>query len=148
MTGADTNTETERPKSEPWRRSNGQFGPNNPGRPPGTKNRINAEMLAGLGDMRGPALAVLKAELEKGNLRAACYVLDRFLPGERAVALDRVDPASVTEALVAGDITAIEATRMANTFKTISDASTVQEIAAKVDELEAWIAQHRGGNIG
>lgn len=148
MTGTNNSAETERPVSEPWRRKDGTFGPGNPGRPPGTKNRINGETLAAIGDMRGPALAVLKAELAKGNLRAACYVLDRFLPSERAVALDRVDPASVTEALVAGDITAIEATRMANTFKTVSDASAVQEIAAKVDELEAWIGQYRGGNNG
>lgn len=137
-------TETNREITEPWRKPNGQFGLNNPGKPKGAVHRINRETLNAVGEMRGEALAVLKQELANGNLRAACYVLDRFLPSERAVPLDSVHPESVVAALAAGDASPVEAARMANAMKTVSDASAVQELAAKVDELEAWIAQRVG----
>lgn len=133
-------TETVRANTVEGRDTMGRFAAGNSGKPRGATHKLNASVLAALGDLTSEAMAVLKAQLSQGSLRAAQYVLDRYLPSERVVALESVHPDSIADALATGEATPSEAAKMANTFKTVADASEVKDLRARLDEIEALIA--------
>lgn len=113
------------------------------GRPKGSRNALNTAVLDNLADLTSGAIAVLRDKLSQGDLRAATYVLDRFTPSERAVALGTTDPASVADALADGLITPGEAAKVAGTLKVIAEAHEVKELRARLDEIETLIAAGR-----
>ncbi|TPG38653.1 hypothetical protein EAH79_16205 [Sphingomonas koreensis] len=133
-------TELNRDNTAEGRDPLGRFTAGNPGKPKGATHKMNAAVLAALGDLTSNAMRVLKDQLALGNLKAATYILDRYLPSERVVALESVHPDSIADALAHGEATPSEAAKMAATFKTVADASEVKELRARLDEIESLIA--------
>jgi hypothetical protein len=125
------------------RDARGRFGPGNTGRPRGSRNRINKQVLDALGDLSSQAVMVLRENLTQNNLKAAIYVLDRFLPSERSIEIQSTDPQAWSDALADGDLTPGEAAKAAQAMKVLADAAEVREIKAKLDELEAMFAALR-----
>lgn len=115
---------------------NGQFGPGNPGKPKGARNKLNRQLLEAVADLTSQSVMVLREQLDQNNIKAAIYVLDRFLPSERAIEIQSSEPNAWADALASGDITPSEAARAAQALKTISDATAVTELQARLDELE------------
>lgn len=115
---------------------NGQFGPGNPGKPKGARNKINRQMLEAVGDLTSLSVKVLRDALNEGNVKAAFYVLDRFLPEHRSIELQSPEPSAWADALANGDVTPSEAARAAQALKTINDATISVDLAARLDELE------------
>jgi hypothetical protein len=113
------------------------------GRPRGSKNRLNADVLDALGDLSSHALAVLKEKLGQHDLKAALYILDRFLPSERSVAVGSTDPAAVADALADGLLTPTEAGKAASAIATLANVAEVKELRDRLDEIEALIAAGR-----
>lgn len=136
-------TLTEAEKSVP-RGPGGKFLPGHGmGRPRGSRNALNAQVLDALGDLTSHALGVLKEKLGQNDLKAACYIIDRFAPSERSPALGSTDPAAVADAVADGLLTPSEAGKIAATLKVIADANEVKELRARLDEIEALIAAGR-----
>jgi hypothetical protein len=136
-------TETERPVSEPWRRKDGTFGPGNPGKPRGATHKFNREVLERLGGLTDKALTTLERKLEEGDLKAATFVISRFSSAERTVDVP-VDPAGLAEAIAAGDVTPTEANRLALALRSLTEAENVENMRARLSEIEAILEQQQG----
>lgn len=137
-------TETERPKSEPWRNADGTFARGNPGKPKGASHRFNREVLAQLGNLTNKALVALERKLEQGDLKAATFVLARFLPSERVIDVP-AEPNGIADALSQGELTPTESNRLALAVKSLKEAAGIDEMRARLDEIEALlIAQNKG----
>lgn len=136
--------ETERAKSEPWRNADGTFGRGNPGKPKGASHRFNREVLAQLGNLTSKAVATLETRLEAGDLKAATFVLSRFLPSERVIDVP-AEPNGVADMLSEGGLTPTESNRLALAVKSLKEAAGIDEMRARLDEIEALlIAQNKG----
>jgi hypothetical protein len=120
----------------------GQFAPGTAGKPKGATHRINRETLAGLGEMVPAAMAVLRQQLAENNWRAAAFVLQRWLPDSRVIALDTMDPDSVTEAATDG-LTPGELSKVVQSLKTLREAEDLADVRAKMDELEELVIKMR-----
>jgi len=86
---------------------------------------------------------VLKEKLGQHDLKAALYILDRFLPSERSVAVGSTDPAAVADALADGLLTPTEAGKAASAIATLANVAEVKELRDRLDEIEALIAAGR-----
>lgn len=113
------------------------------GRPVGSKSQFNRRVLDGLGDLTSQALAVLKEQLGQSNLKAAIFVLQRFLPEHRAIEINSTDPTAWADAMAEGEVTVAEAHKASGALKTLIDASEVRELRERLDELEHLIAESR-----
>lgn len=123
----------------------GRFGTGNAfgGRKVGAKGKFNASALDNLGNLVGPSFAVLKDKLAAGDLKAAMFVLTRFLPDSRVIDMPSGEPSAWADAMAAGEITVGEAGKAAQALKVIADASEVRELRARLDELETLISAAR-----
>lgn len=136
--------ETERPKTDPYaRRSDGTFGPNNVGKPKGATHKFNREVLAALGGLTTKALATLERKLEEGDLKAATFVISRFSSAERVVDVS-VDPQGIADAIQSGDLTPTEANRLALALRSLTEAENVENMRARLSEIEAILEQQQG----
>ncbi|GMN12430.1 hypothetical protein [Altererythrobacter sp. MTPC7] len=131
-------TELERTKSEPWRKPDGTFGPGNPGKPKGARHRFNKAVLDRLGGLTDKAMATLERKLDEGELKAATFVLARFLPSERVVDV-AAEPHEIADAIGEGELTVQESNRLAQAVKTLKEAAGVDEMRARLDEIEALL---------
>jgi hypothetical protein len=113
------------------------------GRPKGSRNSINATVLDALGDLTSQALEVLKSRLDQNCVKSAIYIVDRFAPTERSVALGSTDPSAVADALADGMLTPSEASKISSTLAAIVVANETTELRARLDEIEAIIAAGR-----
>ena len=136
-------TELERPVTE-HRRPNGTFAPGNPGKPKGAKHRFNREVLERLGGLTSKAMETLERKLDEGDLKAATFVLSRFLPSERVVDIGSTDPKAVADAVADEGLTPTEANRVAQAVKTLKEAAGVDEMRARLDEIEALLIAQSG----
>lgn len=118
------------------RKPNGQFAPGNGGRPKGSRNKLNRQMLEAVGELTSLSVKVLRDALDQGNVKAAFYVLDRYLPSERLIEVQSSEATAWADALANGDCTPSEAAKAATALKTLADASEVKELQARLDELE------------
>jgi hypothetical protein len=139
----DTTAELDRPNTE-GRDTKGRFAPGNPGKPKGAKHRFNAEVLERLGGLTSKAFATLERKLDEGELKAATFVLSRFLPSERVIELGG-DPNGIADAAAEGELTPTEMNRVAQAVKTIKEASGIDEMRSRLDEIEALLVQRRSG---
>lgn len=114
----------------------GRFAQGGPGRPKGARNKLNKQLLDAVADLTSQSVMVLREQLNQNNIKAAIYVLDRFLPSERAIEIQSSEPTAWADALANGDVTPSEAARAAQALKTITDATAVTELQARLDELE------------
>ncbi|MYL97202.1 hypothetical protein GR702_05380 [Novosphingobium sp. FGD1] len=127
------------------RDASGRFGPGNSfgGRKLGAKGRFNASAMESLGNLVGPSFTVLKDKLAAGDLKAALFVLTRFLPDSRVIDMPSSEPSAWADAMAAGDITVGEAGKAAQALKVIADTQEVKELRHRLDELEALISAAR-----
>lgn len=113
------------------------------GRPRGSKNRksrIAAEAIEGLA---GDAIASLRLLVLHQNWNAVRFVLERVLPADsRTIELDSAtDPNCLIEAAAEGAISPSEFAKLAQAWKTASEASELRDLKSRLDELETLILQ-------
>lgn len=125
------------------RDATGRFAAGNPGRTPGSKNRISNEALRAVKDMKDEAIIQLRAKLESGDWDAIIFVLSRILPKDRTVELSDVSPSSIATALADGTLTPDEARNIATAISRLKDIDQLDEMRARLDELENIVANAR-----
>ena len=80
----------------------------------------------------------------QGDLKAATFVLARFLPSERVIDVP-AEPNGIADALTQGELTPTESNRLALAVKSLKEAAGIDEMRARLDEIEALlIAQNKG----
>ncbi|WP_103730264.1 hypothetical protein [Novosphingobium sp. HII-3] len=123
----------------------GRFGAGNSfgGRKVGAKGKFNASALDNLCNLVGPSFAVLKDKIAAGDLKAALFVLTRFLPDTRVIDMPSSEPSAWADAMAAGEITVGEAGKAAQALKVIADTQEVKELRHRLDELETLIGAAR-----
>lgn len=135
-------TDTVRANTGDARDALGRFGPGNSGKPKGATHRLNREALQGVGELLPGALTVLRDQLAAGNLRAAAFVLQRYLPDTRVVEMNSMDPTTVADAAAEG-LTPGELSKVVQSLKTLREAEDLADIRAKMDELESLVLRMR-----
>ena len=80
-------TRKQRPITD-GRDKKGRFGPGNPGRPPGSKNRTTAVAQAFLADEASELLHKAFELAKSGDVQMLKFLLDRILPKERLIQID------------------------------------------------------------
>jgi hypothetical protein len=133
-------TEIDRQIAEPWRKPDGKFGPGNPGKPKGARGRAGKAEIDRLRARSEKVWAVIDQRLAENCVKTALFLASRMLPDVRSIELDSVQPEDVAEAIAAGEITVSEAAKLANAVKTLKDAAAVDEMRARLDEIEALLA--------
>ncbi|MGX5828703.1 hypothetical protein [Mesorhizobium sp. 43Arga] len=119
---------------------NGRFAPGNPGRKPGSKNRVSFEAIAAINSMKDVAIEQLRSKLERGDWDAITFILERILPKGRSVELDDTSPSGIASALAEGHLTPDETRSIATALKSLQDVTELAEIRAKLDELEKLLS--------
>ncbi|MBI0476108.1 hypothetical protein D9601_12180 [Sphingomonas sp. MA1305] len=69
-------------------------------------------------------------------MTAIAYALDRILPRGRPVELDSADPLAVADSLASGEITSGEAKDIATALAKLRDVAEIDDLRARLDELE------------
>ena len=123
------------------RDNKGRFTVGNPGKPKGARHRLNQSALEHLAGLVSPSFVVLRDHLAQGNLKAAVFVLQRFLPEHRTIETNSTEPMAWADAMAAGDVTVAEAHKASGALKALIDASEVRELRERLDELEQAIAE-------
>ena len=129
----------------PERDGAGRFKPGQGGRPPGVRNRKPSGALAAIQAMSDVALAKLAEALARGDFAAIRYVLDMTLPrGGRTIDLDgTADPNELIASVTSGEISPDEFARIAQGWKTASEAADLADIQAQLAELEQLVGALR-----
>lgn len=129
----------------PARDGKGRFKPGQGGRPAGARNRKPSGALTAVQNLSDLAIAKLAMLVSQNSWAAIRYVLDMTLPrGGRTIDLDgTADPNELIAAVTSGEISPDEFARVAQGWKTATDAAEMKEIKAQVDELEQLIAAIR-----
>jgi len=139
--------------SEPTPVRGRPFKQGNPGRPPGSKNKLT-RLLEELFENEGETLARKHIELAKGgNVRCLEYLLDRLVPKRPGRTLDVQLPpingvhdivpamADITNALNNGNITDEEASHLAGFLKSYAQVIKTNDLAARVEKVELQVEQ-------
>jgi hypothetical protein len=124
------------------------FQPGNPGRPPGSKNRVT-RLVEQLVSGDAEELSQKMIELAKqGNVRCLGFFLDRLFPKRSGRPLDLQLPrinsvhdvkaamAVVTRAVNNGDVTAEEAAHLVHWFEAYTKIITTHDIVVRLEALE------------
>lgn len=129
----------------PERDGAGRFKPGQGGRPPGIRNRKPSGALKAVQALSDHAIAQLATLVSQGNWAAIRYVLDMTLPrGGRTVDLDATaDPNELIASVTSGEISPDEFARIAQGWKTASEAADLADIKAAVAELEELVSAIR-----
>jgi|GEM_PF-540044 len=120
----------------PIRLPNGQFGSGNPGRPPGSKNKVSSRTIAAIKDMAPDALAVLKENLMRNDTRAAIFILERVLPNQRTVELEDASISSIINALTSGDVSPDEARLISQSIAKLREIDELDRVKDRLAEVE------------
>lgn len=125
----------------PERNSAGQFKPGQGGRPPGVRNRKPSGALAAIQSLSDDALVQLAQLVREKNFAAIRLVLEYTLPrGGRTIDLDSTaDPNELIAAVTSGEISPDEFARVAQGWKTASEAADLADIKAQILELEQLV---------
>jgi len=118
----------------------GRWAEGNPGRKPGSKNKISNDALAAVRSMKDDAIEQLRLRLQRGEWDAITFILERILPKGRSVELDDTSPATIATALAEGHLTPDETRSIAAALKSLQDVTELAEIRAKLDELEKLLS--------
>lgn len=122
----------------------GRFGPNNPGRKPGSRNAVSRRTIAKVTDLFDDAVMVLRRKLAEGDLNAAKIVLNIVLPKDRPIEFgDDISPATIEAALADGSITPQEAYAAAQSLEKLQTVRDFDDLQRRLDELETAVAEHR-----
>ncbi len=120
----------------PYHDQKGRFATGNPGRKPGSKNKISNEALQAVRDMKDEAIAQLKARLESGDWSALQFILERVLPKGRVLEIDATSPAAIIEALSSGTVTTDEAANLAKVLQHLATIEETTELRSRIEKLE------------
>jgi hypothetical protein len=125
------------------------FQQGNPGRPPGSKNRVTRlveQLVAGDAEELSQKMIELA---KKGNIRCLEYCLDRLLPKRNGRPLDLQLPTInsahdvmtamtvVTTAVNNGEVTAEEAAHLIHWFEGCAKIITTHDIIVRIEALES-----------
>lgn len=126
----------------PERDNGGRFKPGQGGRPPGVRNRKPSGALAAIQSLSDEALIQLASLVREKNFAAIRLVLEYTLPrGGRTVDLDgTADPNELIAAVTNGEISPDEFARIAQGWKTASDAADLSQLKAQVEEIELLVS--------
>lgn len=137
----NTTTENLRQDADPWRRgSDGRFGPNNRGKPPGTLNKAGKGEIDRLRARSERVWQVIDQRLAEGCVKTALFLLARMLPDQRVVELESVQPEDVAAAVADGEITIAEAAKLAATVRSLRDVEQMDDMRQRLDSIEALLA--------
>ena len=129
----------------PKRDGSGRFLPGQGGRPPGSRNRKPSGALAAIQSLADEAIIRLGELIRQNNFAAIKMVLEYTLPrGGRTIDLDgTADPNELIAAVTSGEISPDEFARIAQGWKTASDAADLKDIKAQIEELEQLVSAMR-----
>lgn len=113
---------------------NGRFAPGNPGRVPGSKNRVSKEAMAAVKDLSSAALQQLSNGVHSGERWAVEYVLNKILPVGRIVQSDAQTMQELLHEFQDGNFSVEEVSKLASVFKDIND-DEVEEVRKKFDAI-------------
>ncbi|WP_353641398.1 hypothetical protein [Mesorhizobium sp. WSM2239] len=119
---------------------NGRWASGNPGRKPGSKNKISNEVLQSIRDMRGDAIQKLWELIMAGDFKAITYVLDKILPRDRTVQMDDASPSTVAEMLISGEASPDEVRSIATALARLNEIGELADIRNKLDQLEKLLS--------
>lgn len=128
--------------SDNHRLPNGRFGPGNPGggRKLGSQNAVSKNTLTAVQGLASEAVKQLADKMRAGDMTAIRLILQYTLPvGGRLIELETPTADAIIDAAVMGQISPDEAARLAQAFKTASDAAETKELKRQVEELEQLI---------
>ncbi|MBO7705389.1 MAG: hypothetical protein J6S68_07030 [Acinetobacter sp.] len=118
------------------RAKDGKFTHGNPGRVPGSRNRVSSATMQELKNLAPSALTVLKNGLERDDVKAATYVLDRILPNQRTVELENADVVSIINALTNGDVSPDEARLISQSIARLREVEELDRVKDRLAEVE------------
>lgn len=123
------------------RTPDGRFRPGFGGRQKGSRNKISRSTLAGVQALSSEAVGQLAIKMREGDMTAIRYILDYTLPrGGRTIDLDTSQPNTLIDAATSGEISPDEFARIAQGWKTASDAADLKDLKHQVDQLELLIS--------
>ncbi|MGQ2902472.1 MAG: hypothetical protein ACT6RL_11300 [Neoaquamicrobium sediminum] len=115
----------------------GRFAAGNPGRAPGSRNRVSNEALQAVRSMKDLAIEQLRTRLENNDWQAVLFVLERTLAKGRVLEIDATSPAAITDALSTGQLTTEEAKNLATVLEKLASIEEINELRQRLDKLEA-----------
>lgn len=113
----------------------GKWLPGFGGRKTGSRNRISREALEKVKGMSGLAFEKLEENLEKGDMRAIEFILNRVLPQGRTLEVDAT-PDGIRQHLSSGDFSESEARAVATVIERLEKLEKMADLEAKVSELQ------------
>ncbi|MFI0849746.1 hypothetical protein [Mesorhizobium sp. IMUNJ 23232] len=127
----------------PFHDASGRFARGNPGRVPGSRNKVSNAALTEIRGMKDSAIAILRQKLAAGDWDAVIFVLDRVLPKGRPIDVPDASAATVSEMLAAGELTITEAKDLATAIERLAGIASIDELRSRLEALEASINDHR-----
>lgn len=123
------------------RSADGKWLPGYGGRPKGSRNKTSTKLLKDVHSLADDAFEQLASKVRAGEWAAIKLVLDYTLPRNgRTIDLDgTADPNSLIEAATSGEISPDEFARMAQGWKTVTDAADIRDLKHQVEQLELLI---------
>jgi hypothetical protein len=123
------------------RGADGRWLPGYGGRARGSKNKTSTKLLKDVHSLSDDAFEQLASKVRAGDWPAIKLVLDYTLPRNgRTIDLDgTADPNSLIEAATSGEISPDEFARLAQGWKTVSDAADLKDLKYQVEQLELLI---------
>lgn len=138
--------------SQSWVRGR-PFQPGNPGRPPGSKNKLT-RLLEELVENEGEEITrKLIEQAKEGKPRPLLYCVDRLIPQRRGRPLEIQLPlirhaqdigpaiAAITNELNNGNLTLEEASDLTGLLESFARAIFADDLAIRVEQLEAQMKQ-------
>ena len=109
-----------------------------PGRKVGSKNRVSRAAMEKIKELGPLAFEKLQENLDRGDMRAVEFVLNRVLPAGRALEIDAtVD--GIRDHLENGDFSESEARAVANVIEKLQRIEKVEELERRLNELTALL---------
>lgn len=121
----------------------GKFLPGFGGRKPGSKNKSPGILaLRSVEDLASETIGKLAEQMRAGNMAAIKLILDYTLPrGGRTIDLDgTMEPNELIAAATNGEISPDEFARMAQAWKSASDAADLRDLKHQVEQLELLVS--------
>lgn len=127
------------------RDATGKFLKGGPGRSKGALAKHSRTLLAQVKAMGDTAVEGLWTALQANERWAIEMVLSHVLPRDRALEWNGVEPDDIREAICEGDLGIDEAARLATALVRLNDATSLDDLRKRIDDMEAAIGDYRRG---
>ena len=114
-----------------------------PGRVRGSKNRVSREALRKVKQLSGQAFEKLEENLQRGDMRAVEYILNRVLPAGRALEID-ASAEGIRDHLEHGDLSESEARAVASVVEKLHRLERLEILEERLNQLQALL---EGGSV-